>query len=74
MIVAWKDSWWRHTIRGLRYTEADPEVSRLSIAHQTLGKRRWDEGIQKLVMTEARGEMPWQMITEKLVLWNSLDI
>lgn len=42
--------------------------------HRTLGKRRWDEAIQKLAMTETHEEMPWQRLTEDRILWNSLEI
>lgn len=56
--AAWQDGWWRHTIRSLRYTEAYPGISRFSRGHRTLEKRRWDETIQNLVLTEVRREVP----------------
>lgn len=62
IVTAWKDGWRRHTLRGLHYTDADPGRPRLSRGHRTLGKRRWHETIRKVVTTETRDEVPWQIV------------
>lgn len=45
---------------------------RLSGGHRTLGKRRWDEAIQKQVLTEE--ETPWQCVTEDWENMASLEV
>lgn len=40
---------------------------------QTLGKRRWDEAIQKHAMTETRDEAPWQTAMEDRICWTSME-
>lgn len=66
------DGWCRHTVAGLHYTGADPGISRLPKGHRTVGKRLWDEVMQKMVLTEACGKVLWQTITEDRFLWSSL--
>lgn len=56
---------------GLRHTDADPGRSRLSRGGRMLGKRHWDEAIQKHVMTEAREEALCQTFMEKRLLRDS---
>lgn len=73
VVAAWIDSWWRHTMRGLHDTDADPGPSRPSRGHRALGQRRCDETFQTGVMTETRQEVPWQAITDNRALWNDLE-
>lgn len=63
-VAAWKDAWWRHTIRGMHHTDADPSKTWLTTRRRTLGKRRWDDAVQKYVKLEASEEAPWQDATE----------
>lgn len=73
-VVAWKDALWRHTVRGMHYTEADPERQRLSRGHRTVGQRRWDEVIQKHLVSSTQADLPWQCITEDIARVTSSEL
>lgn len=45
--ASWRDAWWRQTIHGVLHTEADLGRMRLNRGHRALGKRGWNEAIQK---------------------------
>lgn len=45
--TAWRDTWWREAVRSLLRSPEDPLRLRLSRGHQSLGRRRCDEAMQK---------------------------
>lgn len=51
-----------------------PELWLKRLALAALGKRRWDEAVQQLVMSETREVVPWQTITADRELWNALEL
>lgn len=57
VVTASKDGSWRHTIRGLQNTDADPGRSRVSKGHRTAEKRCWEEAIHRLVMVKTLDEV-----------------
>lgn len=46
-------------MKALRHSNANPYRQRLKTSDAALGKRRWDDAVQKTIEVVA-GEMAWQ--------------
>lgn len=72
-VVVFEESrMWRHTMRGLHHTNADPAMSRLPRGHRALGTRPQDGAIPKIGV-DPRKEVPWQTVTENRLLWKASE-
>lgn len=70
-VASWRDAWWRHIARGVLHTDADPRRRRLICGHHGLGRRRWDEAIQRHGDDEMGHEAPWHLHAHYRDIWRS---
>lgn len=71
-ILGWRDAWWRHTIRCLHGSSAaDGTPNRLGRGHRQLGRRHWDDPIQRT--TEPEFEGAWQSVAQDRNRWREIE-
>lgn len=58
---------------GMLRKTADPERSPLGRGHRHLGKRRWDDLIQRHVEERREPENPWQQATQDRTAWAATE-
>lgn len=60
------NAWRRKTVRGAFHRDADAGRRRLNRVHGFLGKKRWDDPLQK--HTDVEVEEAWQLVAQDLEL------
>lgn len=72
--TSWRDAWWRKAVNLLYHTTADSSRQRLGRGPRFLGKRGWDELVQRHAERGGGSDEPCQATPQHRAKWLRLEV